>query len=75
PLLSLRAISDTPGQPFPIAPTILFNLEKQRTDMATLITFLVAHPGRIPCLIQFARRIAHVRKILANALVEVVRGL
>jgi adenosylhomocysteine nucleosidase len=75
PLLSLRGISDTPREPFPVAPQILFNLEQQRTDMATLATFLVAHPGRIPCLIQFARRIARVRKILARALLAVVREL
>ena len=75
PLLSLRGISDTPREPFPVAPEILFNLERQRTDMATLATFLVAHPSRIPRLIQFSRRIARVRKILANALVEIVRDL
>ena len=72
PLLSLRGISDTPREPFPIAPEILFNLDRQRTDMAALATFLVAHPSRIPRLIQFARRIARVRKLLGNALVAIV---
>jgi nucleoside phosphorylase len=75
PLLSLRAISDTPREPFPIAPEILFNLERQRTDIAALATFLVAHPSRIPRLIQFARRIARVRKILTSALVAVATAL
>jgi adenosylhomocysteine nucleosidase len=72
PLLSLRAISDTPREPFPVAPEILFNLERQRTDTTSLATFLVAHPSRIPRLIQFARRIAYVRKILASALFAVI---
>jgi adenosylhomocysteine nucleosidase len=75
PLLSLRGISDTPREPFPVAPDILFNLEKQRTDMAALATFLVAHPGRIPRLIQFATRIARVRKSLASALATVISEL
>jgi hypothetical protein len=75
PLLSLRGISDTPREPFPVAPEILFNLEQQRTDIAALATFLVAHPSRIPRLIQFARRITRVRKILTNALLAVVREL
>jgi nucleoside phosphorylase len=74
-LLSLRAISDTPREPFPVAPQILFDLEQQRTDIAALATFLVAHPSRIPPLIQFASRIARVRKILARALVEIVHEL
>jgi nucleoside phosphorylase len=75
PLLSLRGITDTPREPFPVAPKILFDLEQQRTDMAALATFLVAHPSRLPRLIQFARRIAHVRNILASALVAVVPEL
>jgi len=37
--------------------------------------FLFAHPKRVPRLVDFAKRIAHARKILANALVSVVRAL
>ena len=75
PLLSIRGISDTPRKPFPVTPEILFNVEQQRTNMAALATFLVAHPTRILGLIQFARRIARVRKILANALVAIVGSM
>ncbi len=75
PLLSLRIITDTPRQPFPAPPEILFNIEQQRTDMATLATFLVAHPGCVPQLVQFTRRIAAARKILANALVAILGEL
>jgi hypothetical protein len=40
-----------------------------------LAAFFLAHPNRIPRLIQFARRIANARKVLANALVAIAREL
>jgi nucleoside phosphorylase len=75
PLLSLRVISDTPSEPFPVPSKVLFDIERQRTHVRKLATFFLAHPERIPRLIAFARRIARARKTLANALVEVVRNL
>ena len=72
PLLSLRVITDTPREPFPAPAHVLFDIVKQRTDLPKLATFFLAHPNRIPCLVQFARRIANARKILATALVEIV---
>lgn len=75
PLLSLRAISDTPGKSFPAPANILFDMERQRTHVGKLALFFLAHPNRIPRLIAFARRIARARKTLANALVEVVRNI
>jgi nucleoside phosphorylase len=75
PLLSLRVITDTPRHPFPAPPHVLFNLERQKTDLLKLGSFFVTHPHRIPRVAQFARRIACTKKILANALVEVVREL
>ena len=75
PLLSLRVISDTPSEPLPGPSKILFDIERQRTHVRKLAIFFLAHPNQIPRLIAFARRIAHVRKTLANALVEVVRKL
>src|SRR5947207_8966337 len=75
PLLSLRVITDSPREPFPAPPKILFDIERQRTDLLKLGTFLFAHPTRVPRLVYFAKRIAHARKILANALVSVVRAL
>ena len=75
PLLSLRAITDTPREPFPAAPNVLFDIEQQQTRFLTLATFFLARPNRVPQLIQFARRIARVRKILASALFDVVRGM
>jgi adenosylhomocysteine nucleosidase len=73
PLLSLRVITDTPREPFPAPGHILFDIAKQRTDLPKLATFFLTHPNRVPRLIQFARRIANARKILANALVAILR--
>jgi adenosylhomocysteine nucleosidase len=73
PLLSLRVITDTPRKLFPAPAHVLFDIAKQRTDLPKLATFLLTHPNRVPGLIQFARRIANARKILANALVAILR--
>jgi nucleoside phosphorylase len=72
PLLSLRVITDTPREPFPAPAHVLFDVATQRTDLPKLATFLLTHPHRVPGLIQLARRIANARKILANALVDIV---
>jgi nucleoside phosphorylase len=74
PLLSLRVITDTSREPFPAPMKVLFDMERQRTDLLKFGTFFLKHPNRVPRLIQFARRIAHARKILASALVSVVRS-
>jgi len=75
PLLSLRVISDTPHHLFPAPANVLFDIERQQTHMLKLATYLLAHPHRIPRLAQFARRIGRARKILASALLEIVRVL
>lgn len=75
PLLSLRVISDTPTEPLPAPPRVLFDVELQRAHVRELAMFLLAHPQRVPRLIQFARRIAHARKILGDALVSFVRNI
>jgi hypothetical protein len=72
PLLSLRVISDAPGELFPAPANVLFDIEHQRIRIATLTRFFFAHPKRIPRLIAFTRRIARARKTLADALVEVI---
>lgn len=75
PLLSLRVISDTPHNLFPAPANVLFDIERQQTQMLKLATHLLAHPTRVPHLVQFARRIARARKILGDALVDVVSNL
>ncbi len=75
PLLSLRVISDSPSEPFPGPSKILFDIERQRTHVRKLAMFFLAHPTRVPGLVQFAKRIARARTTLANALLEVVRAI
>jgi len=75
PLLALRVITDTPAEPFPAPPHVLFNIQKQRTHIAALAGFFLAHPRRMPGLVRFAKRIARARKTLSNALVRIVPDL
>ncbi len=75
PLLSLRVISDTPRDLFPAPANVLFDIERQQTRMLKLATHLLANPNRVPNLIQFAKRIARARRILASALVDALRTL
>ena len=75
PLLSLRVITDTPTQPFPAPPSVLFDIQQQRTHIGVLAKFLLAHPRRLPRLIQFARRITLARSILAKALVALINKM
>ena len=75
PLLALRVITDTPTQPFPAPASVLFDIKRQRTHIAVLARFFLAHPRRLPGLVQFARRISRARKTLSNALVRIVRDL
>jgi adenosylhomocysteine nucleosidase len=75
PLLALRVITDTPAKPFPAPPSVLFDIQQQRTHIVALARFFLAHPRRMPGLVQFARRISRARKTLSNALVRIVRDL
>ncbi|HEU5313759.1 MAG TPA: hypothetical protein VFU08_08035 [Candidatus Udaeobacter sp.] len=75
PLLSLRVISDTPRNLFPAPMHVLFDIERQQTQMLKLANHFLTHPNRIPHLVQFARRIARARKILASALIAVATAL
>jgi len=74
-LMALRVITDTPSQPFPAPPSVLFDIAKQRTALAKLARFFLVHPNRVPHLVQFARRIGRAKRILASALVTIVREL
>jgi len=75
PLLSLRAISDTARQSFPMPPSVLFDIERQQTNFGRLLFYLVRHPSSVSTLLQFARRIARVRASLTDAIVALVREL
>src|SRR4051794_38496376 len=56
-MLSLRAISDTSKKPFPLPPTVLFDIATQRTRPAALAWYLIRHPTAVPRLLRFARQV------------------
>lgn len=68
PLLSLRAISDSPAAPFPAPPELLFDVERQRTNYRSLLLHVAKHPRVIGRLQTFGRQIADARRVLADAL-------
>jgi len=73
PLLSLRVISDSLGEPFPAPPGVLFDIERQRSNIGKLSLYLLRHPGAVWPLIRFERQIARARKVLTNAIVDLIR--
>src|SRR6266480_2730220 len=75
PLLSLRVISDTPCQPLPAPPNVLFDLDEQRTHLGRLAFYMAKNPTAIWRLISFARGIGRARERLFNAIIALVREL
>jgi adenosylhomocysteine nucleosidase len=73
-LLSLRVLSDTPEEPFPLPAHVLFDMQRQRTMARRLIRYLVARPSSIVRLIRFSRQIKRARKSLTTALLTVLEG-
>lgn len=73
PLIAVRAISDTPAQPMPAPPHVLFDLAAQKTKPATLALHVAKHPASLLRLIAFARRIATTRQRLTWALATLVQ--
>src|SRR6266511_4357827 len=57
PLLSLRVISDTPRELFPSPANVLFDIERQQTQILKLATHLLTHPTHFPLFFQCARKI------------------
>jgi adenosylhomocysteine nucleosidase len=75
PLLSFRAISDTPREAFPAPPAVLFDVEFQRTSYGRLASYLLRHPGSIPRLVSFSRHIAYARARLTDGVVDLLPAL
>jgi len=75
PLIALRAISDTPDQPFPAPPSVLFDLERQRPNYGRLFAYLLTHPASIPRLVRFGRKINLTRAQLTGAIVALIGAL
>ena len=74
PMLSLRAITDSPAFPFPAPPQVLFDLERQKTIAPRLAFYLATHPLAIGRLISFARRVSAARASLAATLDLLLRS-
>lgn len=68
PILSLRVISDTPTEPLPAPPEVLFDLEQQKTNFARLGRYVVTHPQSIKALVAFRHRVEMARRSLTTAL-------
>lgn len=75
PVLSLRAISDTPNDPLPAPPGVLFDLKQQRTNYGGLFAYLLTHPAALPRLIGFGREINRIRAQLTGAIIELTGAL
>jgi adenosylhomocysteine nucleosidase len=75
PVLSLRAISDTPRDPLPAPPDLLFDIERQRTNYGRLFAYILREPASVLRLLRFGQSIARVRKVLTDAIIELAGGL
>ena len=75
PLLSLRVVSDSASEPFPAPPSVLFDIERQRTNFGRLLAYLLRDPGSVGPLFRFGRQIARARASLTDAIVALVRAL
>jgi len=75
PLLSLRVISDTPRHPLPAPPSVLFDLDEQRTKFGRLVFYVAKNPSAIRRLISFARQVGRARERLSNAIIALIREL
>ena len=75
PLVSLRAITDSPSEPFPAPASVLFDLERQRTDLRKLFGYLVTGPTAIIRLIHFGRQVSRARATLTEAIVALIKEI
>jgi adenosylhomocysteine nucleosidase len=73
-MLSLRVLTDTPLQPFPLPAEVLFDIERQKTPAFRLIKYLATNPSAIPRLVRFSGQIKRARRRLTDALVTVLRS-
>lgn len=73
PMLSLRAISDTPQAPFSLPLLVLFDMKRQRTNLAGLFGYLVRHPSSAKHLLRIAGQTKTARRSLTNALDSFLR--
>jgi nucleoside phosphorylase len=74
-MVSLRVISDSLSEPLPAPSGVLFDVERQKTNYQKLSPYLLKHPTTLWRLIQFARRIGEARRVLTEAILDIVRTI
>lgn len=72
PMLSLRVISDTPREPFPAPPSLLFDIERQRTNVMGVAAYFLIRPIALLQMFHFIRQISRARKNLTEALTNIL---
>jgi nucleoside phosphorylase len=75
PVLVLRVVSDSPVAAFPIPPSVLFDIEKQRTNFSALLSYIARNPASAIHLARFAKQISQAKTKLADALCAVLRDI
>ncbi len=73
PMLSLRVITDTPHEPFPAPPSVLFDVDRQRTDFLEVAAHFAARPTALAAMFRFSRRIGRARQNLTEALTRLLQ--
>jgi nucleoside phosphorylase len=74
-MLSLRVISDSVQDPLPVPPPVLFNIDRQRTDFARLVRYLLRHPGATRQMINFSGQIGRAREVLTSGIIALLQKL
>jgi nucleoside phosphorylase len=74
PMISLRVITDTPREPLPAPPSVMFDIDRQRTDLIGLAAHLLARPLKVIRMARFARQIKRARQNLTIALIRLLES-
>ena len=71
-MLSVRVISDTAESPLPLPPDVLFDVNRQKTNLRKMARYLVRHPFAIARLTRFAGQVRRARRVLTRALPDIL---
>ena len=75
PMLSLRAISDSPAARLPVPADVMFDIQRQRTRYGALAVHVAKDPGALWRLGHFGYHIGIVRESLTDALDALLKNL
>jgi adenosylhomocysteine nucleosidase len=73
-MVSLRVITDTPREPLPAPPSVMFDVDRQRTDVIGLAAHLLTRPVKIVRMARFGRQISRARQNLTTALIRLLQS-